>query len=139
MSQSYIPVPLRREVIERAGACCEYCRLRQGVGLVDFVIDHTLAEKHGGPTTSDNLSFTCYWCNSYKGSDISSVDWEEGGKIVPLYNPRQQLWDEHFVLQGPHIQALSSTGRATLFLLRLNSPERLAERELLLALGDYPC
>lgn len=59
MSQTYIPMALRREVIERAGGCCEYCRLSQAAGMVDFALDHTIAEKHGGATTADNLSFTC--------------------------------------------------------------------------------
>jgi len=105
---------------------------------IDFAIDHVIAEKHGGETAEPNLCLSCYWCNSYKGSDLSSVDWTAGGQIVPLFNPRQQTWTEHFRLDGARIQPLTSTGRVTVYLLRLNADERLDERDLLLALGSYP-
>lgn len=88
MSVTYISASLRREVIDRAGGCCEYCLADTRNGVVDFAIDHVIAEKHGGPTQSDNLCLSCYWCNSFKGSDISSVDWGADGAIVPLFNPR---------------------------------------------------
>jgi hypothetical protein len=130
---------LRREVIERAGHCCEYCRISEIDRPINFAIDHIIAEKHGGETASHNLCLSCYWCNSYKGSDISSVDWSSGGQIVPLYNPRQQKWDDHFKLDGARIEPVTVNGRVTVFLLRLNAPERIEERELLLMLGEYPC
>ncbi|MDX2141492.1 MAG: HNH endonuclease signature motif containing protein [Chloroflexota bacterium] len=125
--------------MERAQECCEYCRLSADASPINFAIDHIIAEKHGGETNALNLCLSCYWCNSYKGSDLSSVDWIDGGKIVPLFNPRQQSWDDHFALTGSRISPLTSTGRVTVYLLRLNAEERLEERELLLALGSYPC
>jgi hypothetical protein len=139
MSETYIPAALRREVIERAHGCCEYCYLSQATYPVTFSIDHLIAEKHGGQTVSHNLCLSCYWCNTYKGSDITSVDWASGGQIVPLYNPRQQTWKDHFRLQDALIQPLTGTGRVTVSLLRLNARERVEERELLLALDEYPC
>jgi len=110
MSDTYIPAALRREVIERAGHCCEYCRTGETDRPINFVIDHVIAEKHGGETASQNLCLSCYWCNSFKGSDISSVDWSSGGEIAPLYNPRQQKWDEHFKLDGAYIQPTTING-----------------------------
>ncbi len=106
---------------------------------IDFVVDHVIAEKHGGQTASHNLCLSCYWCNSYKGSDLSSVDWAGGEEIVPLFNPRKQSWDEHFALDGAYIRPVTPTGRVTVPLLRLNAPERIEERELLIMLGSYPC
>jgi hypothetical protein len=139
MSKTYINAALRREVIERAGNCCEYCLLGSQDRAIDFVIDHIIAEKHGGPTQSDNLCLSCYWCNSFKGSDLSSVDWEVDSAIIPLYNPRQQQWDTHFRLDGLRIVPLTATGRVTVFLLQLNETERIKERRLLMELGVYPC
>ena len=139
MSDTYIPAALRRQIIERAHNCCEYCRMGEADRPIDFAIDHVIAEKHGGETGVHNLCLSCYWCNSYKGSDLSSVDWTADGQIVPLFNPRQQVWDDHFKLDGARIQPLTATGRVTVFLLRLNAAERLDERELLIALGNYPC
>jgi hypothetical protein len=140
MSNSYIPVKLRRQVIERAGGCCEYCRTNSEAHSIDFAIDHVIAEKHGGETLLENLCYSCFWCNSYKGSDLSSVDWEDGQrKIVQLFNPREQNWEEHFRLEGVEILALSSHARVTISLLHMNEPERLEERKLLSDLGLYPC
>jgi len=86
-----------------------------------------MARKHGGATSFDNLAFACLLCNRYKGSDVAAPD-PTTGEIVPLFNPRQQRWQEHFTLQGALIVARSSIGRATANLLRLNSPERVIER-----------
>ena len=139
MSSSYVSAGLRREVIERAGGCCEYCLFATQDRPIDYAIDHVIAVKHGGPTHLDNLCLSCYWCNSYKGSDLSSVDWDKGTDIVPLFNPRTQLWDEHFELNGVRIVSLTAVGRVTVFLLQLNAIERIKERRLLIELGVYPC
>jgi hypothetical protein len=139
VSKGYIGAALRREVMERAGGCCEYCLSNTQDRAIDFAIDHVIAEKHGAPTQSDNLCLSCYWCNSFKGSDLSSVDWAQGGAIVPLFNPRQQAWDDHFRLDGLRVFLLTATGRVTIFLLQLNAVERIKERRLLLELGMYPC
>ena len=139
MSDTYIPAALRREVIDRANGCCEYCRLAQESYPYQFTIDHVIAEKHGGETASHNLCLSCYWCNSYKGSDISSVDWSSGGQIIPLFNPRQQKWGDHFRVHDALIQPLTGAGRVTISLLRLNAPERVEEREALLLLDEFPC
>ena len=139
MSASYISAALRREVVERAGGCCEYCLSNSEVHGIQFAIDHIIAEKHGGATESSNLCLSCYWCNSFKGSDISSVDWDTDGQVKPLFNPRHDLWNEHFELDGTKIVPSTSIGRVTVFLLQMNSPERVEERNLLVQLGVYPC
>lgn len=139
MSKAYIPTVLRREVIERANGCCEYCLANTKDRVIDFAIDHIIAEKHNGSTQSDNLCLSCYWCNSYKGSDLSSVDWDEDEAIVPLFNPRRQNWHTHFQLDGLRIVPLTATGRVTVFLLQMNVAERIKERRLLVQLGIYPC
>ena len=139
MSKAYIGSALRREVIQRAGGCCEYCLGDTTDRAIDFAIDHVIAEKHGGPTRSDNLCLSCYWCNSFKGSDLSSVDWDGDGTVVPLFNPRRQRWDDHFQLDSLRIVPLTATGRVTVYLLQMNAPERIKERRLLVELGVYPC
>lgn len=139
MSKAYIGAVLRREVIERASGCCEYCLADTRDRVVDFAIDHIIAEKHGGSTQSDNLCLSCYWCNSYKGSDLSSIDWDSGGAITPLFNPRHQEWSSHFRLDGLQLVPLTANGRVTVYLLQMNTPKRIKERRLLIELGVYPC
>jgi len=139
MSKAYISASLRREVIERAQNCCEYCLCNTSDRGIDFAIDHVIAEKHGGPTQSDNLCLSCYWCNSFKGSDLSSVDWDVDGAIVPLFNLRNQNWDDHFQLDNLRIVPLTANGRVTVTLLQMNAHKRIKERRLLMELGVYPC
>lgn len=138
---TYISAALRREVVERANNCCEYCLISQDDRSLPYEIDHIIAEKHGGATISDNLCLSCYICNGYKGSDIGSIDWDGSGKLTPLFNPRQQIWTEHFELDvsTARIHPLTPEGRVTIFLMRLNSDEHLISRHLLIQLGRYPC
>ena len=44
---SYIPAPLKRQVIERAGECCEYCHLHQDDSDTNFHIEHIISIAHG--------------------------------------------------------------------------------------------
>lgn len=137
---SYISPELRHEVIDRAGGCCEYCLIDQREKWSRFEIDHIIAEKHGGGTESENLCLSCYECNSFKGSDIASIDWEtDANAIARLYNPRTQDWHDHFRLNGAMIEPLTPEGRVTVFLLRFNDSSRVIEREMMLDLGGYPC
>ena|SRR4028119_379192 len=99
MSVTYIPVALRRLVEERANQRCEYCQLPAGVTFFPHEVDHVIAEKHGGLTDADNLAFTCWRCNRYKGSDLGSFD-PQTGAFSFLFNPRMQQWTEHFAFEG---------------------------------------
>ncbi|MEO8612108.1 MAG: HNH endonuclease signature motif containing protein [Chloroflexota bacterium] len=136
---TYVASELRRLVIERAGNCCEYCRLSQEDVRFSFHIEHIIAEKHRGQTISENLCLSCPNCNGFKGSDISSVDWDFSEETVPLFNPRRQQWTDHFRLNGAYIEPLTPEGRVTVFLLKMNDPEHIVERELLIQLDHYPC
>ena len=56
---TYIPMTLRRQVIERAENRCEYCLLPADVAFFPHEVDHVVAEKHGGATNIDNLALAC--------------------------------------------------------------------------------
>lgn len=124
---TYIPASLRREVVERAGNRCEYCLLPSEVAFFPHEVDHVVAEKHGGATDIDNLALACWRCNRHKGTDLTSFD-PQTQQLSPLFNPRTQVWTEHFALEGERIIGLTPEGRTTVNLLRLNSEGRLAER-----------
>lgn len=141
MSSSYISAALRREVTDRAGNCCEYCRIAQDDQFFAFEIDHIIAEKHGGPTHSDNLCLACPDCNAFKGSDVASVDWSaDQPVIVPLYHPRRHQWNDHFEIDSAtgRIEPLTPEGRVTVLLLEFNLPDRIRDRKLLIDAGRYP-
>ncbi len=128
---------LRRQVVDRARNCCEYCLLAQDLAASSHQVDHVIAEKHGGQTTLDNLALSCTVCNRRKGSDIGSVD-PETGDLLPLFNPRTQQWSDNFMLDGAHIVGLTNVGRTTVAFLQLNAVERLMERDALIRTGRYP-
>jgi len=135
---TYIKAELRQLVVDRAGGCCEYCRLSQDDGGFAFHFEHIIAEKHGGETSANNLCFSCPSCNLYKGSDISSVD-PLTKRLTALFNPRTDKWEQHFSLIGGRLEPLTPEGRVTAFLLHLNRPEAIIERNSLITLGRYPC
>lgn len=142
MSKTYISVALRKQVYvgvaspkeNRANGCCEYCLIPDLASFLPHEIDHIIAEKHDGRTESENLALSCTLCNNYKGSDLASFD-PDTEKIVPLYHPRQNLWDEHFRLSGAEFLPLSPVGRVTIRLLQLNRQDRVEERQILIQAG----
>lgn len=119
-------------MIERANACCEYCRMPQNIGFFPHEIDHIIAEKHGGVTEAENLAYACWRCNRHKGSDLGSFD-PLTDEFTFLYNPRIQEWHEHFFVEQHRIEGQTSIGRTTEKLLQFNIPDRQRERPLYLA------
>ena len=89
-----------------------------------FEIDHIIAEKHKGPTVAGNLCLSCFYCNSFKGSDISSLD-AVTRKLTPLFNPRRHKWSRHFRWEGPYLVGRTAIGRVTIELLQINDPFRV--------------
>lgn len=130
MSITHIPAALRRLVVERANNRCEYCLLPADATFFPHEIDHVVAEKHSGKTEAENLAFACWRCNRHKGSDLGSFD-PQTQSFSLLFNPRLQVWSEHFTFQEEQIVGLTPEGRTTISLLLLNSEERLAERRSL--------
>jgi hypothetical protein len=128
---------LRRQVAERAGDRCEYCLIHQEDSIARHQIDHVIADKHGGPTTLENLALSCVLCNLRKGSDLSSID-PDTGAVASLFNPRTQEWSNHFRFEDVRIVGSTPEGRATAQLLQMNSYQRLAERRELKRAGRFP-
>lgn len=126
---SYVSSSLRQLVTERAEERCEYCQQPQALSLFCFEMEHIIASKHDGPTTAENLALACPHCNGFKGSDLGSID-PRTGVLTPFYNPRLQVWSNHFKFDSCEIIPLTAEGRVTTKILRMNHPERLEERSL---------
>lgn len=133
---SWISETLRVAVRERARGRCEYCLTHEDDVLIPHEPDHIVAEQHGGQTTAENLALACFHCNRRKGPNLASVD-PATGEVVRLFQPRTTRWQEHFAVSGLLLIGLTPAGRATIGLLRLNSPERVALREALTAAGRF--
>ena len=137
MTSNPISASLRQLVIERAQGRCEYCLIHQDVSIYSHEIDHIIALKHSGQTIAENLALSCLPCNRHKGSDFATID-PNTGEIIPLFNPRRQVWDEHFTLNNGRIEGITLIGQATARLLMFNTPTRILERQLLIAQKRYP-
>lgn len=135
MSRS-IPLYLRTEVAKRAGFRCEYCLLPEPYAIYPFEVDHIIAVKHGGKTVSDNLAYSCIRCNRMKGTDLTTLS-KDSDEIIRLFNPRIDIWDEHFEVVEGAIYGRTDIGRATTQLLTFNTPERIIGRKLLIEAGEY--
>ena len=114
---------LRKLVRERTAGRCEYCHLPQHAIESTFHIEHIRARQHGGADTADNLALNCDRGNLFKGPNLVSID-PLTQQVAPLFHPRNEDWDEHFVWRGSVIEGLTEIGRATVELLQMNAWRR---------------
>jgi 5-methylcytosine-specific restriction endonuclease McrA len=111
----------KQSVRERAKYLCEYCHSLELLSANRFTIDHLVPRSLGGSDDIDNLALACRRCNERRYNCVASID-PETQEIVPIFNPRQQQWAEHFVwtLDGTVIQGSTPIGRATCIRFDLN-------------------
>ena len=127
---------VRQLVRKRADYRCEYCRVRQShIPLSPLQIEHVVPKKHHGDDDPANLALACDRCNLHKGTNVAGID-ADSGQVVPLYNPRQQAWDEHFELVRFFLEGTTLTGRVTVDVLNMNEDRRVFLRETLMLLGE---
>jgi hypothetical protein len=128
---------LRQEIAKNANFKCEYCLTPEFFLATTFHIDHIRSIKHGGKTLIYNLAYACPHCNQNKGSDIASYTDED--ELVRLFNPRKDVWNEHFeVIESGVIASLSSIGEVTINTLSFNQIERVIFRKSLIEIGIIP-
>jgi len=92
-------------------------------------VDHLIPKSIGGNDNLDNLALACRRCNERRYNFIAGFD-EVTKAIVPLFNPRQQVWSEHFMwsADGREILGITPIGRATCKRLDMND-ERYPESD----------
>jgi len=127
----------RSKIAIRARHRCEYYCLHEEDLFLSFELDHIIAIKHGGSHDLENLAYACPHCNQHKGSDLVTL-LDDSPEYVPLFNPRIQLWKDHFSVLEGEIIPKTNIGRATVKLLQFNSPDLLILRKLLHEVGRYP-
>jgi hypothetical protein len=131
VSESY-----REHVRQRANGRCEYCRKPDLVSTYGYHIDHIIPIIHGGTSELSNLAWACFECNVSKGRDIASYD-SVTHSLTPLFNPRTDVWEQHFVFQGAHIRGITAVGRVTVNLLGLNAPDQVETRQQLMDIDQW--
>jgi hypothetical protein len=125
-----------RRVHQRANLLCEYCQTSQRVTGQAMQVDHIDPD---GDDTLDNLCLACGNCNLSKARATSAPD-PQTGAVVQLFNPRTQIWAEHFewTPDGTRLNGLTPTGRATIERLKINQDRVVDARVLWVFAGVHP-
>lgn len=128
---------MRRQVAERAEYRCEYCLIPEKFLASIFHVDHIRSQKHKGKTILTNLAYACPHCNQNKGSDIATFVDDENELIIRFFNPRKDVWHNHFEINNGEILSKSLIGKATISILDFNQIERIMLRQALISIGQY--
>lgn len=125
-----------RRVHERAAFQCEYCQTGQRVTGQAMHVEHI---KPGGGDDLDNLALACATCNLSKARATSAPD-PDTGDLVSLFNPRIQVWAEHFewIENGTLLRGLTPVGRATIVRLQMNIARMVNARRVWVRAGEHP-
>jgi hypothetical protein len=139
MSRTYIPKALRDRVAVQARHRCGYCLTAEAIVGMPMELEHLIPESLGGSSEEENLWLACSLCNDCKNDRIAALD-PITGEIVRLFDPRRQVWSEHFAWmpEGDRILGLTPTGRATVAALQLNRPTLVVARLAWVKVGWHP-
>ena len=136
MSQ-LITKAIKLHVSTVAGFNCEYCLLPENLSQFIFHVDHIIGLKHGGLTILINLANSCPACNYYKGSDIATFIKNDTQKLIRFFNPRIDVWNEHFEIIDGQIIGVSEIGEATEKIFKFNEISRLIYRRQLIEIDMF--
>lgn len=136
---SEISDEIRRRIIESAQNRCGYCLSHQRYVMSKLEIEHIFPKVLGGTDDEANLWLSCGLCNRHKAAQIEGFD-KETQTSVKLFNPRTQIWTEHFAwsANGVEIIGLTSIGRATVSALKLNNEIAVEVRRNWVIAGWHP-
>jgi len=125
-----------RLVHERAGFCCEYCQTCQEIIGQAMHVEHI---DPNGSDDPDNLCLACANCNLSKAQATTATD-PDTNEVVQLFNPRQQVWLEHFrwIEGGLRLEGLTPVGRATIIRLKINMDRIVNARAVWIIAGAHP-
>lgn len=139
MKRNALSRDLRARVADAALHRCGYCQTQEVVVGMPMEIEHIVPVAAGGTSEEDNLWLACPRCNLYKADHRRALD-PRTEELVPLFDPRRQVWAEHFSWQegGLIIAGASPSGRATVEALKLNNAFVVRARHIWIAWGWHP-
>lgn len=139
MSRTKVSDEIKRRIRFAAANRCGFCQAEQRRILGILEIEHLIPLARGGTDAESNLWLSCSLCNRYKGVQTEAID-PETSALVPLFNPRTQIWTEHFHWDesGTRILGLTPIGRATMIALQLNNPLAVEVRTGWVEAGWHP-
>lgn len=126
-------------VAQRASHRCEYCHAPEVIFNVAFEVEHIIPISKGGLDELQNLALSCRICNLRKLDYVNGFD-PVSQQQIRLFNPRTDIWDEHFTVQrqAPFLlEGRTAIGRASVERLQMNASMQLRARGLWIALGIF--
>lgn len=127
---------IRKFIAARANFRCEYCMKPEIVANFSFHIEHIISRQHGGTNHLSNLAYACSWCNWKKGPNIATV-LHEKGDLLPIFHPREDIWNDHFKVEEGVIIGKTDIAKGTIRLLDMNTVELIMERKVLTESGFF--
>jgi HNH endonuclease len=120
-----IPKSLFQIIRQRAQFRCEYCHYPELLSSAPLSVEHLQPQSLGGDDRLDNLALACRRCNERRYNFTTGIDPETQTEI-PIFNPRQQNWSDHFIWSIDSVRIIGTTeiGRATCNRLDLNDDRR---------------
>jgi hypothetical protein len=130
---------IKEAVKGRAKNCCEYCLCQADFSSDTFAIEHIIPLAKGGDNDLANLAFSCQGCNNHKFTATHAIDIATG-ETVPLYNPRLDIWENHFQWSENYTEiiGISPIGRVTVTRLQLNRQGLINLRQVFVQVGLHP-
>lgn len=118
---------------------CGYCLNPQELMPYKLEIEHIYPKALGGETIEENLWLACRECNAHKSKKIKGFDILTE-KTVKLFNPRQQIWREHFEFSQDFSEIIGKTpcGRATVDALQMNNSYQTTARLAWVETSKFP-
>lgn len=120
------------QVRERYGFRCGYCGVTETDTGSELTVDHFRPVSRDGDDGDDNLVYSCFKCNLFKGGFYPNAEDSAAGRRI--LHPLLDDADPHirFDEGTGRLEPLSETGRFHLAMLQLNRPalvqHRLRER-----------
>ena len=136
---SRISAKLQADIRSHFKNRCSYCLLPQEILSNLLEIEHIFPSGQGGSDDESNLCLSCRGCNGHKSNKINGLD-SETNKTVKLFNPRVQIWNDHFEFTENFSKIIGKNpcGRATVRALKMNRNQAVNARIIWVTVGWYP-
>jgi 5-methylcytosine-specific restriction endonuclease McrA len=93
--------------------------MHQSLQGATFHIEHVVPRVKGRHSNSNNLALACPSCNLHKADRVSSQP-SSSITAVAFFNPRSEVWADHFEWDDYTLVGKTEVGRVTIQALDLN-------------------
>ncbi len=111
--------------------------MHQSLQGATFHIEHVIPRGRGGSSEPNNLALACPSCNLHK-ADRVEFSFGECSPTVALFNPRRDIWNNHFEWDDYQLIGKTDVGMATIRMLDLNHGRRIKIRQAEQMFGLFP-